>query len=89
MAMGAGARNVVGLILGKGMQQLGVGAFIGLFLGAAMVQPMTIVFYDVEPSDPTVYAAIVVTIALSSLLACLIPTRRATRVEPMDALRQE
>jgi ABC-type antimicrobial peptide transport system permease subunit len=84
MAVGAGARNVFGLVLGKGMRQLGIGAAI-----AAMAQPMAVVFFEVEPSDPFVYAAIVMTMGLSGLLACLVPAWRATRIELVDALRPE
>jgi putative ABC transport system permease protein len=89
MAMGAGARSVFGLVLGKGMRQLGIGAAIGLTMGAAMAQPMAIVFFDVEPSDPFVYGAIVLTMGLAGLLACLVPARRATRIALVDALRPE
>jgi ABC-type antimicrobial peptide transport system permease subunit len=87
MAMGAGARTVFGLVLGTGMRQLGVGAVIGLALGAAMAQPMQVVFFEVEPSDPVVYLAIIVTMGLSGLAACVLPARRATRVQLVDALR--
>jgi predicted permease len=89
MAVGAGARNVFGLVLGKGMRQLGIGAAIGLAIGAAMAQPMAVVFFEVEPSDPFVSAAIVMTMGLSGLLACLVPAWRATRIELVDALRPE
>jgi ABC-type antimicrobial peptide transport system permease subunit len=77
------------LVLSKGMKQLGIGALIGLVLGAAMARPMSAVFFEVEPSDPTVYAAIIVTLGLAGLLACIIPARRATRVELVDALQPE
>jgi ABC-type lipoprotein release transport system permease subunit len=62
---------------------------VGLALGAVLVRPMAAIFYDVEPSDPFVYAAIVVTLGLSGLLACLVPARRATSVELVHALRPE
>jgi hypothetical protein len=68
------------------MRQLAVGGVVGLVLGAALVQPMTAVFFDVRPSDPTVYAAIVLTMGVSGLLACIVPARRATRVSPVRAL---
>jgi putative ABC transport system permease protein len=89
MAMGAEARNILGLVLGKGMRQLGFGAVIGLALGALLVQPMRILFYEVRPSDPLVYGAIVITLGLAGLLACLVPAHRATRVQLVDALRPE
>jgi predicted permease len=86
MAMGAEPRNVLTLVLAQGMKQLVAGGLVGLALGAALVQPMTVVFFDVRPSDPTVYAAIVVTLGVSGLLACIVPARRATRVSPVRAL---
>jgi ABC-type antimicrobial peptide transport system permease subunit len=89
MALGANARDVMRLVLIKGMKQLGIGALIGLVLGAAMAQPMTAVLFEVEPSDPTVYVAIIATLGLAGLLACIIPARRATKVELVDALRPD
>lgn len=89
MAMGAGARTVFALVLGKGMTQLAIGAAVGVGLGALMVRPMSTVFFEVQPSDPVVYVAIVTTLGLSGLLACLIPARRATRIELIAALRPD
>lgn len=89
MAMGAPARAVFGLVLGKGMKQLGIGAAVGLLLGAVMARPLAFVFFDVQPSDPLVFAAIVATMALAGLAACVVPARRATRVELVEALRPE
>jgi predicted permease len=89
MAMGAGTRTIFGLVLKKGMVQLAAGAAIGLALGALMARPLAFVFYDVRPSDPFVYAAIVVTMAAAGLAACVVPARRATRVELVEALRPD
>jgi putative ABC transport system permease protein len=89
MAMGAEPRNILRLVLGTGMRQLGIGALIGLGLGALLVRPMRVVFFEVEPSDPLVYVSIVATLGLAGLLACLVPARRATRVQLVDALRPE
>ena len=89
MAMGAGTRSVFGLVLGKGMKQLGIGAAVGLGLGALMARPLAFVFYDVRPTDPFVYAAIVLTMGLAGFAACVVPARRATRVALVDALRPD
>lgn len=89
MALGAEKRTVFGLVLGTGMRQLAVGAVGGLALGALLVRPLSVVFYDVEPSDPVVYGAIAGTLLLSGLLACLVPARRATSVELVSALRPD
>jgi predicted permease len=89
IAMGASARTVFGLVLGKGMKQLGIGAVVGLAGGAAMARQMTFVFFEVEPSDPLVYAAIVTTLGIAGLMACVLPARRATRIELVEALRPQ
>ena len=89
MALGAETRGILGLVLTQGMKQLGFGAAIGLAMGAVLARPMALVFFDVEPSDPTVYASIVVALTLAGLAACLIPARRATRVQLVDALRPD
>ena len=89
MALGATAQDVIKLVLSKGLKQLAIGGLIGLALGAAMAQPMSVMFFEVEPSDPTVYAAIIVTLGLAGLVACIIPARRATKVELVEALQPD
>jgi predicted permease len=89
MAIGAEARDILTLIVGNGMKQLGVGALVGLGLGALLVQPMQVLFFEVQPSDPLVYLTIVLTLGLAGLLACLLPARRAMRVQLVDALRPD
>ncbi len=89
MAVGASARDVIKLVLSKGMKQLAIGGLIGLALGAALAQPLSVAFFEVKPSDPTVYAAIIVTLGLAGLFACIIPARRATQVELVDALQPD
>ncbi len=89
MALGASARDVIKLVLSKGMKQLAIGGLIGLALGAALAQPLSVAFFEVKPSDPTVYAAIIVTLGLAGLFACIIPARRATQVELVEALQPE
>jgi len=89
MAMGAEARDILSLIVGNGMRQLGLGMVIGLVLGGLLVQPMRVIFFQVEPTDPFVYMTIVSTLTLAGLLACLIPARRAMKVQLVDALRPD
>jgi predicted permease len=89
MALGANETRVVRLILRQGLWQLGVGVVVGLGLGAGLSRMMRIVLFQVEPWDPTIFAAIVVTLTLAGLLACSVPAKRATQVDPMDSMRYE
>ena len=89
MALGATAPQIMGLVLGNGMKQLGIGGAVGLAMGAAMARPLAVVFFDVNPTDPGVFAAIVVTLGVAGVAACIVPALRATRVELADALRPD
>jgi predicted permease len=89
MALGAYGKDIVRIVLKKGFVQLGVGMAIGLGLGAALSRPLQLIMFDVNASDLSVYAVIVVTLGLVGMLACLVPARRATRVDLVEALRPE
>jgi predicted permease len=89
MALGAQDGAIIGLVLGKGAVQLGVGVAIGLGLGAAMGQPLRHILYGVETGDPLVYGSVVVTLVGAGLLACLVPARSATQADPVEAMRTE
>ena len=89
MALGSSGKDIVRLVLKKGLVQLALGMAIGLGAGVAMSRPLQFVMFDVNPKDPVVYAAIVGALGLAGLLACLVPARRATRVNLVDALRAE
>ncbi|HEU4629241.1 MAG TPA: ABC transporter permease [Gemmatimonadaceae bacterium] len=89
MALGAQGRDVVRLILRQGAVQLGVGMVAGLALAAAVAQLLRIILFDVQPRDPGIFASVVAVLAVSGLLACLLPAWRATRVPPQTALRVE
>ena len=87
MALGACGKDIIGLVLKQGMAQTGVGMVLGMGLGMAMSRPLQMVSFRVNPNDPTLYAAIIVTLTLAGLLACIVPALRATRVNLVDALR--
>ena len=89
MALGAKGNDLMALILRKGATQLAIGMVIGLGLGAVLARPLRFITYGVEAGDPTVYAAIVVTLAATGFIATLVPARRASRVDPATALRSD
>jgi predicted permease len=89
MALGADRRNVLVLILRQGAWQLGLGLAVGLGLAALLSRALGILLFNVKPWDPTIFTAVVTALALAGLLACLIPATRATRTEPVDALRYD
>jgi predicted permease len=89
MALGAQARDVVRMIFGQGAWQLGVGLVLGLGLAAGVAQLMTVILFDVQPRDPSIFASVVVVLATAGLAACMVPARRATRVDPLVALRAD
>ena len=89
MALGAASRDVLGIIIRKGASQLAIGLTIGLGLGFVLARPMRFVTYGVEATDPAVYVAIVITLVVTGLVATIIPARRAARVDPATALRND
>ncbi len=89
LALGAYRRDIIRLVLKQGMAQTGFGVMLGMGLGMAMSRPLQMVSFRVNPNDPTVYAAIIVTLTLAGVLACIVPALRATQVNLVDALRAE
>ena len=89
MALGAHGKDIIRLILRNASLQLAIGMAAGIGLGAAMGRPLQIMLYDVSPGDPSVYVATIVTLGFAGLLACVLPARRATQVDLVDALKPE
>jgi putative ABC transport system permease protein len=87
MALGAKSGDVIRMIFGQGMWQLGVGLVLGLGLALGVSRLLTVVLFDVQPRDPMIFGGVIAVLATAGLLACLIPARRATAVDPMIALR--
>jgi putative ABC transport system permease protein len=87
MALGAKSSDVVRLIFGQGMLQLGIGLAVGLALAAGVSRLLSIILFDVQPRDPAIFGGVVVVLATAGLLACYLPARRATSVDPLVALR--
>ena len=89
MALGAQYRNVLAMVLKEGMTLVGLGVALGVLGAVAATRMLASYLYDVSTLDATTFAAIPVGLAVVALLACYIPARRATRVDPMVALRYE
>ena len=87
MALGADRPEVVKLVLREGLLLAAVGTALGLGAAWLLSRFLSAVLYGVRPADPTVFGATAVLVAGFALLACWLPARRATRVDPMIALR--
>ena len=89
IALGAQSSNVLRLILRQGMVQIGAGLVLGVGLAAGLSHLVDILLFQVNPRDPAVFGGVIVALLLTGMAACLVPARRATRVDPMVALRSE
>jgi putative ABC transport system permease protein len=89
MALGAAGREVSWLILKRGLIQLALGLTIGLGGALALSRVLQSVLFQITPTDPVTFAAITILLTIVSVAACLLPARRATRVDPLVALRAE
>ena len=89
MALGAQAGQVIGMVFRQGVGQLGLGITFGLLLAAAVGQATSAILFEVQPRDPQVFGGVVIVLFITGLLACLIPARRATKVDPLTALRSQ
>jgi putative ABC transport system permease protein len=89
MALGAEGKDVLRLMLGRFMRLTRVGVAIGLAGAYALTRLMTSLLFGVTPTDVTTFILVSIVLSLVALIACLIPARRATRVDPLVALRYE
>ncbi|MCM2270009.1 MAG: FtsX-like permease family protein, partial [Thermoanaerobaculia bacterium] len=93
MALGADRREILRMILGQGLRQLGVGLALGLGAALAIAQlggdGIRRALFQIDPRDPLTYLAVVSLITAVAFVATLVPARRATRVDPLTALRAE
>ncbi len=89
MALGATAGSVVALVLRQGLKLAALGLTVGLLASLALTQLLKRILFEVSAFDPLSFSLVAIGLAAIGTLACYIPARRATRVDPMTALRTE
>ena len=89
MALGAERAHVLRMVLGMGSRLVGLGLAIGLLASLAATRVLSSQLWGVAPHDPLTLAVVITVVATAGAAACLVPARRATRVDPMIALRYE
>ena len=89
MALGAQSAQVVRMIMRSGLELVTIGLVLGLAAAAGAARVIQTLLFDVRPLEPLVYAAVAATFALVATLACLLPSLRASRIDPLVALRAD
>jgi putative ABC transport system permease protein len=89
LALGAQRADVLRLVLGHGARLATIGVAIGVVAALGLARLMSTLLYRVSAADPLTFIGVSALLAFVALLACYIPARRATRVDPMVALRYE
>ncbi|MCW5558827.1 MAG: FtsX-like permease family protein, partial [Verrucomicrobiae bacterium] len=89
VALGAARADVLRLILGQGAKLAALGVGIGLAGALALTHSLKTLLYGVSPTDPATFAVVAALLLATALLACWLPARRAARVDPVAALRDE
>jgi putative ABC transport system permease protein len=89
MALGAARPQVIGLIMRSGFRLVGIGLILGVAGAAAAARVMQSLLFGVAPLDPAVYAGVILLFAAVAALACLMPSLRASRIDPLIALQNQ
>jgi putative ABC transport system permease protein len=89
LALGAQRRHLFGLVVGEGMKLVAIGAALGLFLAFGLTRLLGSLLYGVGPNDPLTFSLVLMLLGLVAFLANYLPALRATKIDPMVALRYE
>jgi ABC-type antimicrobial peptide transport system permease subunit len=89
MALGARPGKILEMVLREGLVMTFAGLILGVIGALALTRVISGFLYEVSPTDPVTFAAVALFLIAVSLLACYLPARRATRIDPMVALRYE
>jgi ABC-type antimicrobial peptide transport system permease subunit len=89
MALGAARRDVLALVLGQGLKLAGLGVAVGLALSLGLARLLSTLLYGVTAYDPWTFVGVAALLCGVALMATWLPARRATRVDPIIALRSE
>jgi putative ABC transport system permease protein len=89
MALGASRHSILGMVVRQGLELTGAGIVIGLIGAVVLTRVMASLLFGVSATDLVTFAAVPVVLMATALLACYLPARRATRVDPVIALREE
>ena len=89
MALGAPSHEVVDLVVKQGLKLASLGLLIGLLASIGLTRFLESMLYQVSPIDPVSFSGVVAILAGIGALACWLPARRATRINPVEALRAE
>ena len=89
LAVGARPVDILGMILAQGLKLALLGTGIGLLGAIALTRALRGLLFEVAPTDPFIFALVILVLALAAMLACFIPARRASAVDPMIALHVE
>jgi putative ABC transport system permease protein len=89
MALGASPKNVLSLVMRQGLTLAAIGLVLGLAASIAATRLLTTMLFEVRPHDPLTYVAVAVVLGIVAVAATYFPARKALKVDPLIALRQE